>query len=427
MDEWVSSDEAHTIEGLKTGEEYILRETVAPEGYTIATDTTFTIDETGNVTTTGSITEDGIILIEDAKTKVKITKVDSESGEKLAGVVMQILDEEGNVVDEWITTGDSVHTIEGLKTGVVYTLHESEAPEGYILAKDKTFTIDENGEVTGTVTLDTDDAGDTLIIFENTAITYTTLTVNKKWIGKDKGAINLYIYCGLRSEVIREDGTLNLSAMHKMDPQPTITRKGNTYIVADLPAVDEDGNALVYAAQEYNIPEFYAVSYINVDEFSHAYTYAFDQGVIVNTFNGPVVEYVSITIRKIWSGVSADTVLPDITLKVYREDGTLVKTVTRTAAEIAKNKGTIVIGGLVKGHTYYVVEETITGYTIKYINVGTEAETIDRVYDGGTIINHKIPKTGDSRNVAMWMILVLVSALGIGAVAITERKKRRTN
>ena len=31
VETWVSSDEVHTIEGLKTGEEYTLRETVAPE------------------------------------------------------------------------------------------------------------------------------------------------------------------------------------------------------------------------------------------------------------------------------------------------------------------------------------------------------------------------------------------------------------
>ncbi|MBR4500735.1 MAG: Cna B-type domain-containing protein, partial [Clostridia bacterium] len=427
VDAWISGKEVHTIEGLKTGEEYILRETVAPEGYTIATDTTFSIDETGKVTTTASVTEDGIILIEDAKTRVKVSKVDSQSGEKLAGIVMQILDSEGNVAEEWTTTSEGVHTVEGLKTGVTYTLHESEAPEGYILAEDKTFTIDETGAVTGTVTLDTDDTGDTLIIFENTAITYTSLTVTKKWNGKDKGAVDLYIYCGLRSEVIREDGTLNLGAMHRMDPQPTIARKGNTYTVTDLPAVDGGGNALVYAAQEYNIPEYYAASYSNVDEFSRAYTYAFDRGVITNTFDGPVVEYTSITIHKVWTGIGGHTVLPDITLKVYRENGTLVKTVTRSAAEIAKKGGSISIGGLVKGSTYYVVEDAIKGYSIKYTNVGTAAETTDRVYDGGTITNHRIPKTGDSRPVAMWMVLALVSAMGIGAVVITERKKRRTN
>ena len=65
VEEWISEKEPHVIEGLLTDTEYILRETVAPNGYDIATDTKFTIDEEGNVTSTGSVTEDGILLVED--------------------------------------------------------------------------------------------------------------------------------------------------------------------------------------------------------------------------------------------------------------------------------------------------------------------------------------------------------------------------
>ncbi len=117
---------------------------MAPEGYTIATETTFTIDETGKVTTTGTITEDGVILIEDAKTRVRVSKVDVASGEELEGATIQILDSEGNVVDAWVSS-DEVHTTEGLKTGEEYTLREMVAPEGYTIATETTFTIDETG------------------------------------------------------------------------------------------------------------------------------------------------------------------------------------------------------------------------------------------------------------------------------------------
>ena len=40
--EWVSGDKPKVIEGLKTGEEYTLRETLAPDGYLITSDTVFT-------------------------------------------------------------------------------------------------------------------------------------------------------------------------------------------------------------------------------------------------------------------------------------------------------------------------------------------------------------------------------------------------
>ena len=65
-------NEIHEVEGLKVGETYTLHETAAPEGYTIASDTTFTIDAQGNVTTTGSMTQEGVVLVKDAKTKVKV-------------------------------------------------------------------------------------------------------------------------------------------------------------------------------------------------------------------------------------------------------------------------------------------------------------------------------------------------------------------
>ena len=60
-----------------------------------------TIDETGKVTSTGSVTEDGVLLLEDARTRVSVSKVDAEDGSRLKGAVIQILDSEGNVASEW--------------------------------------------------------------------------------------------------------------------------------------------------------------------------------------------------------------------------------------------------------------------------------------------------------------------------------------
>ena len=56
--EWVSGDKPEVIEGLKTGVEYTLRETLAPDGYTITSDTIFSIDETGAVTSNGTTSTD---------------------------------------------------------------------------------------------------------------------------------------------------------------------------------------------------------------------------------------------------------------------------------------------------------------------------------------------------------------------------------
>ena len=157
--EWTSGTEAKEIEGLKTGVEYTLKETVAPDGYTIASETTFTIDETGKVTSTGTTTTDSegntVLLVEDAKTKVKVSKTDIADGAEIEGATIQILDKDGNIVDEW-TSGTEAHEIEGLKTNEEYTLRETVAPDGYTIASDTTFTIDETGKVTSTGTVTED-------------------------------------------------------------------------------------------------------------------------------------------------------------------------------------------------------------------------------------------------------------------------------
>lgn len=64
VEEWTSTTEPHTIEGLKTGETYKLRTTIVPDEYLPTTETTFSIDETGRVTGTGTMAEDNILLVE---------------------------------------------------------------------------------------------------------------------------------------------------------------------------------------------------------------------------------------------------------------------------------------------------------------------------------------------------------------------------
>ena len=84
------------------GEEYTLSETVAPEGYLVTTDITFTIDENGNVTTTGhkTVDENGntVILVEDARTHIEVKKTDIANGEEVEGAELVVTDSEGNVI-----------------------------------------------------------------------------------------------------------------------------------------------------------------------------------------------------------------------------------------------------------------------------------------------------------------------------------------
>ena len=159
------NEAVHVIKGLETGVTYTLRETVAPDGYTVTTDTTFTIDKTGKVTYSKTTSEDGVLLVEDKKTVVKVSKVDIADGKEIPGAKIEIVDAEGRTVESWTSAVDdeetedvneAIHIVNGLKTGVTYTLRETVAPNGYTVTANTTFTIDKNGKVTssGTVTED---------------------------------------------------------------------------------------------------------------------------------------------------------------------------------------------------------------------------------------------------------------------------------
>ncbi len=141
VEEWDSTKEAHEVKGLKTGETYTLKETVAPDGYTLTAETTFTLKEDGTVDSgkTTTNTKDGVLLVEDSFNKVSILKVD-ESGEALKGAKLVIKDKDGKAVGEPWTTDGKTHDITGLAKGN-YTLSEIEAPKGYQVSADVPFEI----------------------------------------------------------------------------------------------------------------------------------------------------------------------------------------------------------------------------------------------------------------------------------------------
>lgn len=136
VEEWVSGKEPHIVYALAPGE-YILHEEQAPteQGYVRAEDVSFTVKETGEVQK---------VEMKDDHTKVSISKTDITDGKEIQGAKLQILDKDGNVVEEW-TSGEE-HVIEYLPTGE-YTLHEEAAVDGYVVADDVTFTVQETGEI----------------------------------------------------------------------------------------------------------------------------------------------------------------------------------------------------------------------------------------------------------------------------------------
>ena len=128
IDEWISGNKTHKIEGLKVGETYILREQITPEDYVKATDIEFKVENTNKV--------QKVTMIDKI---VDMSKVDI-GGNEIEGAKMQVLDHEGNIIDEWVS-GKEPHKIKNLEEGKSYILHEEVSVGYYVKATDVEFEV----------------------------------------------------------------------------------------------------------------------------------------------------------------------------------------------------------------------------------------------------------------------------------------------
>lgn len=135
VDSWTSGKEAHIIKELVVGRKYTLTETKPADGYVTAESITFTIEDTEKPQK---------IEMKDDVTKVEISKTDI-SGKELPGAKLTILDKDGKTVESW-TSEEKPHYIEMLPIGE-YTLREESAPDGYLIAEDVKFTVEDTGEI----------------------------------------------------------------------------------------------------------------------------------------------------------------------------------------------------------------------------------------------------------------------------------------
>lgn len=80
------------------------------------------------------------------QTIVHISKVDAETGEELPGATLKLYGPDGTLIETW-ETGDIPHVVTGLPVGEGYVLKEIAAPEGYQVAEDITFAVEEISEI----------------------------------------------------------------------------------------------------------------------------------------------------------------------------------------------------------------------------------------------------------------------------------------
>ena len=139
MDEWVSSEQSHVIEGkYAVGKTYVLTETKPRDGYATATSIEFTVADDGKVQKVNMV---------DDTIKVEFNKIASDTKKQLGGAKYKVYDGKGKKVYEF-TTGKKAEFIEGIfKAGETYTFKEVDAPEHYKVAKNKKIRIKDTGKV----------------------------------------------------------------------------------------------------------------------------------------------------------------------------------------------------------------------------------------------------------------------------------------
>lgn len=139
MDEWVSSEQSHVIEGkYAVGKAYVLTETKPRDGYATATSIEFSVADNGDIQKVNMV---------DDTIKVEFNKIASDTKKQLGGAKYKVYDSKGKEVYEF-TTGKKAKFIEGIfKAGETYTFKEVDAPENYKVAKDKKIRIKDTGKV----------------------------------------------------------------------------------------------------------------------------------------------------------------------------------------------------------------------------------------------------------------------------------------
>ena len=146
LDTWISNNTIHEFE-VEAGT-YILHETSAPEGYEIATDIYFNVNDDGTITSKDveidKNNQNLITMIDDYSVReIILSKVDSD-GTLLSGATIYIMDEKGNKILDLITTNQKITL--SLKPGN-YIFHEENAPSNYLKVEDIYFTINKDSSI----------------------------------------------------------------------------------------------------------------------------------------------------------------------------------------------------------------------------------------------------------------------------------------
>ena len=208
--------------------------------------------------------------------------------------------------------------------------------------------------------------------------------------------------------------TVSLLANGEVVAEQRITAKdGWAYTFEELP-VYADGKKITYTVREKPVADY------DMPVITGSAEKGFE---IKNTHESkpkptPVPYYFKFTFTKIWQGEHGDS----IDWVLYKPDGTVAH--KKFDKKVISENEWYYEAWFATDADYYILENVPEGYKVRYENVGAHAGETDRCYNGGTIVNYKVPRTGDRANLWPWAVMALAGAGAVCGVVVYSKKKK---
>lgn len=379
------------VADLPVDSRYYIKELAAPDGYvTDQEPQEFTFEYQGS----GTSVAEYAFTFEDEQTTVELSKADLTDKKELPGASLKVTDEDENTVDEWVSK-EEAHIIKGLIVGKKYKMTETKPADGYVTAESIEFTVENTKEVQKHQMLDD----------------VTKVEISKKDI-TDSSEVP-----GAKLIILDKDG-----------------KKVDSWTSTDKPHMVEKLPVGEYTLREEQAPDGYLIA----EDVKFTVK---DTGKIQKVKMKDAHPYGKLVIKKTDS--TSKAALPGAEFELReKESGKVVeKLVTDKTGTATSGKLPIATykNGKVEKTVEYILVETKApnGYEL-----GSKKEVIRFEYkDGKTkvieivkeIKNTKSPsgstptgnspKTGDSTNIWLPILLAVLSACGIGGVIWYKKKK----
>lgn len=461
IDSWVSTEKTHKIEGLVVGKEYTLKEETAPNGFVVATEIKFRVENTTEI--------QKVTMIDKV---VTMTKQDI-GGNEVEGAELQVIDEDNNIVDEWTSTKEP-HRINNLVEGKTYTLIEQYAPDGFVISNEIKFTVTTDKETQEVKMIDKvleiskqDIAGNELegatLVVTNTK----TKNIVDKWVsGKEPHKVNGLIE---NEEYILHEEIVVDGYVKATDVKFTVTSDKETQKVimidkvleviktdlvtgeeiegAELKVINEDGNVIdewTSSKEPHKVVGLEENKTYKLVEITAPYGYEITEEIEFTVSEDKETQRVEMKDMPILQNVklvkvdsnTKETIKDKFTFGIY-EDAECTKLIKEVKSD--KEKGTVLFKDLRYG-TYYIKEIAAPkGYVLSDKVIKVEMN------DKGTFIdNEKVesedstytfefenvpvdtPKTGDNSNLKLYVGLLGLSILALASVGVHEYKKKKS-